>query len=246
MMYDRSQVMQDAAVATGNGSPINTGGLATLGIHIDGTFVGTVTFESLVDEDLTWRTHQFENQSDGSVATTATAAGIYVAPVAGRKLVRARISSYVSGSITVVGLATVAGAGMSFAKILKDLVEHTFIDETLTVSKNSAAFDCEGYSEVEIVVVVSAPIGGTATPTLVPEVQISGDGTTYFHRRTIIDTETQGDLTRLTAPTWEGKLTVVGTYNCQLKDNLSGWMRISLTLGGTNPSFPVVVKGYFR
>ena len=123
---------------------------------------------------------------------------------------------------------------------------HTFFDKTVTASENSGSLYVGGFEEVEIVVVVSAPIGGSSTPTLVPEVQISGDGTTYFHRRTIIDTETEGNLTRLTAPTWEGKLTVAGTYNCQLRNNLSEWMRIAVTLGGTNPSFPTVIKGFFR
>ena len=128
----------------------------------------------------------------------------------------------------------------------KGSVEHTFFDEVVTETSRSAPFDVSPYNECEIVVVVSAPIGGTAIPTLVPEVQVSGDNVTFFHRRTIIDTETEGNLVRLTVPTWEGKLTVVGTFNCQLKGNLGKYMRIGLTVGGTNPSFPVEIKGFFR
>ena len=124
------------------------------------------------------------------------------------------------------------------------VVTHTFFDKTVTASENSAAFNCEEFSECTIVCVVSAASG--TTPTLVPEVEISGDGTNWIHRKTIVDTETEGDLTRLTAPTVEGKIQGTGTFNCQIVDNLGKYMRVGLTVGGTDPSFTVEIIGYFR
>ena len=124
------------------------------------------------------------------------------------------------------------------------MIAYTFFDKAVTESENSASFPCEASGECTVVVYVSAASG--TTPTLVPEVEISGDDTRWAHRYTITDTDTAGVLTRLTVPTVEGKITVTGTYNCQLVGNLGKYMRIGLTVGGTNPSFTTKIVGYFR
>lgn len=124
------------------------------------------------------------------------------------------------------------------------IIAHTFFDKAVTASENSDSFNCEEFTECTVVAYVSA-VSGTL-PTLVPEVEISGDDTRWAHRKTITDTDTQGSLTRLTVPTVEGKITVVGTYNCQMVGNLGKHMRIGLTVGGTTPSFTVQIVGYFR
>lgn len=107
-MNPRMETMQDAAAATGNGTALVVEGQAVAGFQVSGTFVGTVTFEATIDET-NWVVLECSSQVDGSVATTATAAGIYVADVPGRKLVRARVSAWTSGSITVIGLAVPVG-----------------------------------------------------------------------------------------------------------------------------------------
>lgn len=124
------------------------------------------------------------------------------------------------------------------------VITHTFFDETVTESENSAAFNVEEFDSAEIVVYVGAVTG--TTPTLVPEVEVSGDDTRWIHRYTIVDTDTQGSLTRLTVPTVEGKIKATGTFGCLLKGNLGKQIRIGLTVGGSNPSFPVEIIGYFR
>lgn len=124
------------------------------------------------------------------------------------------------------------------------IIAHTFFDETITASENSASFNCEEFTECTIVCYVSAASG--TTPTLVPEVEISGDDTRWAHRRTIVDTETEGSLTRLTAPTVEGKIQAAGTFNCQMVANLGKHMRVGLTVADTDPSFTVNIVGYFR
>lgn len=100
---------QSAAAATGNGTALDVGGLAIVGIQVTGTFVGTVTFEGTIDGS-TWATIAARNMSDGAAVATATAAGLYQVPVAGLVQIRARISAYTSGSITVQGLGVFAQA----------------------------------------------------------------------------------------------------------------------------------------
>jgi hypothetical protein len=108
--------MQSAAAATGNGTAFPTADYATMGMQVTGTFVGTVTFEGTVD-NTNWVAVQVANLNDGSVTTTATAEGIFACSVAGLRQVRARISDWTSGTITVVGFGTSAGGGMSLADI---------------------------------------------------------------------------------------------------------------------------------
>ena len=115
-MNPRMETMQSAAAATGNGTSLVVEGQAVAGFQVTGTFVGTVTFETSIDET-NWVALECKSQADGSVATTATAPGIYVGDVAGRKLARARVSAWVSGTITVVGLAVEAGGGTIVADV---------------------------------------------------------------------------------------------------------------------------------
>ncbi len=99
--------MQAAAGATGNGTAIITADAAALVMQIAGTFVGTVSFEANID-NTNWVAIQAVNLGDGSVATTATASGLFGCIVAGLYAVRARVSAWTSGTITVTGLATTA------------------------------------------------------------------------------------------------------------------------------------------
>lgn len=124
------------------------------------------------------------------------------------------------------------------------VIAHTFFDKVVTASENSDSFNCEAFSECTLVVYVSAT-GGTI-PTMVPEIEISGDDSVWTHRYTITDTDTPGVLTRLTVPTVEGKITVTGTYNGQVVGNLGKYCRVGLTLGGTTPSFTTKIVGYYK
>ena len=92
--------LQSAAVATGNGTVLNCNNYETVTLQVSGTFVGTVSFEGSVD-GTNFAAVPFIN-SAGTNATTATAAGIFISAGTGYALLRARISAYTSGSITVV------------------------------------------------------------------------------------------------------------------------------------------------
>jgi hypothetical protein len=101
-------VMQNAAAATGNGTVLPMDGAKAAMLQVTGTFVGTITFEATVDGS-NWVTYALSDLSTAARthATTQTTTGIYVADDgAGLAAIRARISAYTSGAITVVGNAT--------------------------------------------------------------------------------------------------------------------------------------------
>lgn len=104
--------LQSAAAATGNGTAMDVEGLAVVGIQVTGTFSGTVTFEGTTDGTnyVAVRTY---NHADGAKATTVTAPALLQIPVAGLKNLRARVSAYSSGAITVVGLGVTNSPGMA-------------------------------------------------------------------------------------------------------------------------------------
>ena len=101
--------MQSAAVATGNGTAITVtnatdGAYSVLVCQVKGITTATVTFEGTVD-GTNWVAIGFTSLADGStVATTATADGLYRCTVLGLLQVRARISAWTTGAVTVTGL----------------------------------------------------------------------------------------------------------------------------------------------
>lgn len=97
-------VLQAAAVATGNGSELDVSGMASASFQISGTFVATVTFEGTVD-GANWIALRARNAATGARATTATAAGVYIADCAGFSLVRARVTWSSGTSVTVTAYA---------------------------------------------------------------------------------------------------------------------------------------------
>jgi len=106
--YDR-KILQNAATAIGDGSALtvtgNTiGGMATATFQVAGITTATVTFEATVDGS-NWIAVQAVNLNSGTAATTATANGLYRLTALGLISVRARISAYTSGTITVTAVS---------------------------------------------------------------------------------------------------------------------------------------------
>lgn len=83
---------------------------------ISGTFTGTLTFEG-TSNGTTWRTISVTKLSDGTTATTATAAGQFSATNAGLLRVRVRATAWTSGMAVVFGTG-----GTATAKILSPTV----------------------------------------------------------------------------------------------------------------------------
>lgn len=80
-------------------------GDAAVAFQLSGTFSATVTFEGTLDGS-NWEALEAEDAGSGTQATTATAAGIYLVPTAGLEQVRARCSTYVSGTVEVDATAS--------------------------------------------------------------------------------------------------------------------------------------------
>lgn len=151
-MRTKKVLMQDAAGATGNGTAFNVSDFKTLSLQVSGTFVGTITFEGSLDET-NYVSLQAANVASGAVATTTTAAGVFVADVSGLKLVRARVSAFTSGTITVYGVAT-EGGGLSLADIDVAGSENVVIDSITAGETHIGEVSCKS-GEVSVTPVIN-------------------------------------------------------------------------------------------
>jgi hypothetical protein len=107
--YNAHLVLQNAAAATGNGTEMDVSGYSAVALQISGTFVGTVSFYGSVDAS-NYIACQGISYNDGSIATSATAAGLWYIPVSGFSLLRAAVTWSSGTSVTVTARA-VTGAG---------------------------------------------------------------------------------------------------------------------------------------
>jgi len=93
--------MQNAVTANGNGTTLNVNEYATAVLEIRGTFSATINFECSID-DTNWYP-VLATKNDGTISSSCTTVGLYEIKVAAWKSIRARVSGYVSGNVTVVG-----------------------------------------------------------------------------------------------------------------------------------------------
>ena len=102
--YSTKIVLQDAAQASGNGTPANVAGLGNCVVQVSGTFSARVNLEGTID-NVTWY------QLAPTVVETGAAGGGTTVPILwscdtrGLALVRAPVADYVSGSVTVTLLS---------------------------------------------------------------------------------------------------------------------------------------------
>lgn len=107
----KKKTLQSAAAATGNGETLTVGdkkdgGYAYVCFQVTGTFTATVTFEGTVD-GTNWVALEVASLGvSATVGSTATEAGIFRALVKGLYQVRARVSAYTNGSVTVLAQAS--------------------------------------------------------------------------------------------------------------------------------------------
>lgn len=106
--------MQNAAVANGNGTSLNVAGYTTAVLDINCSVAcsgGTaINFEGNTDSagGNAWVALSALLKGTATIATSATTSGDWSINVAGYALVRARISAYSAGTITVKGYQTTA------------------------------------------------------------------------------------------------------------------------------------------
>lgn len=100
--FSQTITMQDSAVALGNGLAVSCGDSGTLVMQVTGITSATITFEATVD-GTNYVAVPVMNMNLGSIATTTTANGLFGLSVAGLVAIRARISTYATGTIVVTG-----------------------------------------------------------------------------------------------------------------------------------------------
>ena len=100
----RRYTLQDGATETGNGDAVNVKGRNSCIFQVSGTFSGTVVFEGKVSGGDTWEALLCTNLSTGADGTTASSSGLFKPKfgIGGLAAIRARISNYSSGEVTVV------------------------------------------------------------------------------------------------------------------------------------------------
>lgn len=100
--------LQNAAVAVGDGAKYPLSNCDHLSLTVQGTFAATIIFEMTMD-DVTWfevAMHDLNSNAANDKAKTIVAPGIFALEyVGGFLFFRARISSYTSGSVTVIANA---------------------------------------------------------------------------------------------------------------------------------------------
>ena len=108
------KTLQSAVVATADGSALSVEGYSTVGLELTLAGSATVTFEGSMS-GVNWTAIPcISAGSITAVSPTATASGLWQCQVAGLTAVRARISSWTSGAVTVFARAT---TGQGFANV---------------------------------------------------------------------------------------------------------------------------------
>jgi len=98
-------ILQSAVSATSNGAILDVSGMSTCIFDIQGTFVGTITFEGSTDDSV-WYPINTTQMGGNVIATTATVVGLYRSVVTGLKSVRARVTWASGTSVTVKARTT--------------------------------------------------------------------------------------------------------------------------------------------
>ena len=142
------------ATGTGNGTALTTTGYTTVALQITNTFVGTVVFEATLDNS-NWVSYNMVQDSGNAVGSIATSTGIFRASAAGILGVRARVASYTSGTVQVLGRLSnevlhpiVVNAALPFVISFEDLSNTTGAVTQKPVNSTTytpSAFDSGAY-----------------------------------------------------------------------------------------------------
>jgi hypothetical protein len=95
--------LQSAAASAINGTPADVSNYDVAGIQVQGISGDTITWETSID-GTNWKGILVAPVTTGTGALTTTADGVFVVECAGLALIRARISTYSAGVITVTAL----------------------------------------------------------------------------------------------------------------------------------------------
>lgn len=139
-----STTMQSSAAATGAGTALNVTGFAEAILHVTGTFVGTITPQASSDGtnfDAGVSIRQLGSTS--GILTTITAAGTYKITTVGLAKIQANITTFTSGTITVVGYEAVQGA--------PDQLVHVYQDTKIDTNNDAISSYEKGWTPVNLI-----------------------------------------------------------------------------------------------
>ena len=94
------KILHNGATTLGDGETFEVCGLAICNLQIQGLSGDTIIFEESND-GVNWHATTAKNRNGGAESTTATLDGIYNVSVLAINFIRARISTYSAGTITV-------------------------------------------------------------------------------------------------------------------------------------------------
>lgn len=147
---------KQGSLSTTDSVTMNVGDLGMASIDVRGTYTGTISFEVSTDGDNFVTVDCFTPAAPGTAVNSTTSTGLWQCPVGGTRQIRARMSSYTSGTADIVmsgsggGMSTVAAAGGgSFDGVLLDAAG----GDAVTDTANDA---------IRVNIVAGAGSGGTA------------------------------------------------------------------------------------
>jgi len=151
--------LQSAATANGNGIDFTVDGYGVSMLQVTGTFSATITFYGSID-GTNFVAISATDTNTGAIGTTATAAGIFRVNCAGYQKVRAVISGYASGTITVTGRA-LAVAGTQSSMLLSGRTTQVAIASALRTATASANIPVPAGVKGAIITMYVSAITGT-------------------------------------------------------------------------------------
>lgn len=210
---------QDGVTAVANGSRMDVTQLSKVGVQVEGISSATVTFSATIDGS-TWYAVEAINRNTGAKSTATTADGIFDLSVGEFAELRCQISSYSSGTITVVGIGLDGGfappADIEVSSITTGTVNIGDISGGVQTNDVKVTLDSEavvlgagethigevGYSADWITLTLSLDTGVYAanevladTQTLASAMRVNG-GSGWLSSLTVLDEDDQGgDLT---------------------------------------------------
>jgi len=151
-----TSILQNAATATGNGLSLPVDQYTSVGLQVTISETATVTFETTADAS-NWVSASCMSIADtsGTLTTTASSSGAYQCNVSGMALFRARISSFSSGTVTVLARSTTAvtgkkgGGGGSMASVT-DFPSSPYTGQTVVVTDDSVVGACDSAAGVAV------------------------------------------------------------------------------------------------
>lgn len=108
----KEETLHSASASAIDGKILDVDGYSAVLCQVSGTFSGTITWKASADKTnfISVLGYNLNNAAD---ATTATATGLYLIPVPGCIQFMADITTYASGSITVIARAISDATGLT-------------------------------------------------------------------------------------------------------------------------------------